>query len=110
MTTLPALSTPWTWNTFLARSTPSLHLDDPSCDSLFNNHPMAHSMPGAGVVHQHHGNRFRPVGTMSGIPLTAEARAGDAGGREGQEHSDAPSQALNARLIALMRAGGVVGR
>ena len=23
----------------------------PSGDSLFNNHPMAHSMPGAGVVH-----------------------------------------------------------
>jgi hypothetical protein len=26
-------------------------MDDPSGDSLFNDHPLAHSMPGAGVVH-----------------------------------------------------------
>jgi len=26
-------------------------MDDPSSDSLFNDHPLAHSMPGAGVVH-----------------------------------------------------------
>jgi len=29
----------------------NLHMDDPSGDSLFNDHPLAHSMPGAGVVH-----------------------------------------------------------
>src|SRR5205823_2682398 len=29
----------------------NLHVDDPSSDSLFNDHPLAHSMPGAGVVH-----------------------------------------------------------
>src|SRR5438874_13649805 len=54
MTTLPALSTPCTWNTFLARSTPMVLTcmwTTPSGDSLFNDHPMAHSMPGAGVVH-----------------------------------------------------------
>src|SRR5262249_11520408 len=54
MTTLPALSTPCTWNTFLARSTPMVLTciwTTPSDDSLFNDHPMAHSMPGAGVVH-----------------------------------------------------------
>jgi hypothetical protein len=28
----------------------NLHMDDPSAD-LFNDHPLAHSMPGAGVVH-----------------------------------------------------------
>jgi hypothetical protein len=26
-------------------------VDAPSGDSLFNDHPLAHSMPGAGVVH-----------------------------------------------------------
>src|SRR5271167_270213 len=54
MTTLPALSTPCTWNTFLARSTPMVLTcmwTTPSGDSLFNDHPLAHSMPGAGVVH-----------------------------------------------------------
>src|SRR5215208_22784 len=54
MTTLPALSTPCTWNTFLARSTPMVLTcmwTTPSGDSLLNNHPLAHSMPGAGVVH-----------------------------------------------------------
>src|SRR5437762_10004729 len=54
MTTLPALSTPCTWNTFLARSTPMVLTcmwTTPSSDSLFNDHPLAHSMPGAGVVH-----------------------------------------------------------
>src|SRR5215470_9921027 len=54
MTTLPALSTPCTWNTFLARSTPMVLTciwTTPSDDSLFNDHPMAHSMPGAGVVY-----------------------------------------------------------
>jgi len=29
----------------------NLHVDDPSGDSLFNDHPLAHSMSGAGVVH-----------------------------------------------------------
>jgi hypothetical protein len=29
----------------------NLHVDDPSRDSLFNNHPLAHSMLEAGVVH-----------------------------------------------------------
>ena len=29
----------------------NLHVDDPSSDSLLNDHPLAHSMPGAGVVH-----------------------------------------------------------
>jgi hypothetical protein len=29
----------------------NLHVDAPSGDSLFNDHPLAHSMPGAGVVH-----------------------------------------------------------
>jgi hypothetical protein len=30
----------------------NLHMDDPlSGDSLFNDHPLAHLMPGAGVVH-----------------------------------------------------------
>src|SRR5205823_12869831 len=55
MTTLPALSTPCTWNTFLARSTPMVLTcmwTTPSGDSLFNDHPLAHSMPGAGVVHR----------------------------------------------------------
>src|SRR6478609_5218672 len=54
MTTLPALSTPCTWNTFLARSTPMVLTcmwTTPSRDSLFNNHPLVHSMPEAGVVH-----------------------------------------------------------
>src|ERR1700758_2003606 len=54
MTTLPALSTPCTWNTFLARSTPMVLTciwTTPSGDSLFNDYPLAHSMPGAGVVH-----------------------------------------------------------
>src|SRR6266536_2405821 len=54
MTTLPALSTPCTWNTFLARSTPmalTCMWTTPSGDSFFNDHPLAHSMPGAGVVH-----------------------------------------------------------
>src|SRR5215510_4899149 len=54
MTTLPALSTPCTWNTFLARSTPMVLTciwTTPSDDSLFNDHPMAYSMPGADVVH-----------------------------------------------------------
>src|SRR5215475_12856737 len=54
MTALPALSTPCTWNTFLARSTPMVLTciwTTPSDDPLFNDHPMAHSMPGAGVVH-----------------------------------------------------------
>src|SRR5215813_10624943 len=54
MTTLPAQSTPCTWNTFLARSTPMVLTcmrTTPSGDSLFNDHPLAHSMPGAGVVH-----------------------------------------------------------
>jgi hypothetical protein len=34
----------------------NLHLDDPSGDSLFNDHPLTHSMSGAGVVH--HINRI----------------------------------------------------
>src|SRR5262249_42501055 len=54
MTTLPALSTPCTWNTFLARSTPMVLTciwTTPSGDSLFNDPLLAHSMPGAGVVH-----------------------------------------------------------
>src|SRR5579863_4255822 len=54
MTTLPALSTPCTWNTFLARSTPMVLIcmwTTPSGDSLLNDHPLAHLMPGAGVVH-----------------------------------------------------------
>src|ERR1700745_2711544 len=53
-TTWPALCTPCTWNTFLARSTPMVLTcmwTTPSGDSLFNDHPLAHSMPGAGVVH-----------------------------------------------------------
>jgi hypothetical protein len=29
----------------------NLHVDDPSRDSLFNNHPLAHSILEAGVVH-----------------------------------------------------------
>jgi len=40
--------------TFLARSTPMVLTcmwTTPSGDSLFNDHPLAHSMPGAGVVH-----------------------------------------------------------
>ena len=28
----------------------NLHVDDPSSDSLLNDHPLAHSMPVAGVV------------------------------------------------------------
>src|SRR6516165_1193571 len=54
MTALPALSTPCTWNTFLARSTPMVLTciwTTPSGDSLFNDHSLAHSMPGVGVVH-----------------------------------------------------------
>jgi hypothetical protein len=55
MTTLPALSTPCTWKRILGEINAdgaNLHLDDPpSGDSLLNNHPLAHSMPGAGVVH-----------------------------------------------------------
>src|ERR1700755_2604395 len=54
MTTLPALSTPCIWNTFLARSTPMVLTciwTTPSGDSLFNDPFLAHSMPGAGVVH-----------------------------------------------------------
>src|SRR5215475_8836172 len=54
MTTLPTLSTPCTWNTFLARSTPMVLTciwTTPSGDSLFNDHSLAHSMQGAGVVH-----------------------------------------------------------
>src|SRR6516164_2909370 len=54
MTTWPMLSTPCTWNTFLARSTPMVLTCiwmTLSGDSLFNDHPLAHSMPGAGVVH-----------------------------------------------------------
>src|SRR6185436_11437754 len=42
MTTLPALSTPCTWNTFLARSTPMVLTciwTTPSDESLFNDHP-----------------------------------------------------------------------
>jgi hypothetical protein len=38
----------------LARSTPMVLTcmwTTPSGDSLLNNHPLAHSMPGAGVVH-----------------------------------------------------------
>src|SRR6476659_5384894 len=54
MTTLPALSTPCTWNTFLARSTPMVLTcmwTTPSGDALFNDHPFGTIDAGAGVVH-----------------------------------------------------------
>src|SRR3990172_7003682 len=54
MTTLPCPSTPCTWNTFFAISMPivvACMWTTPSCDSFSNDHPLAHSMPGAGVVH-----------------------------------------------------------
>src|ERR1700755_3043321 len=83
MTTLPALSTPCTWNTFLARSTPMVLTciwTTPSGDSLFNNHPMAHSMPGAGVVHHIKGGgrgrfaRCRLIPHSGGITDNAHPR------------------------------------
>ena len=47
----------------------------PSGDSLFNDHPLAHSMPGAGVVH--HINRVRVRGakrqgasSSGAVPMT----------------------------------------
>jgi hypothetical protein len=51
-------------------------MDDPhSGDSLFNDHPLAHSMPGAGVVHHITSvvlcTRRRPV-DFRYIPLTTE--------------------------------------
>src|ERR1700758_3238446 len=73
MTTLPALSTPCTWNTFLARSTPMVSTciwTTPSGDSLFNNHPMAHSMPGAGVVHHITSRNTRAKRRLDGLRLS----------------------------------------
>src|SRR5215468_102483 len=75
MTTLPSLSTPCTWNTFLARSTPMVLTcmwTTPSGDSLFNDHPLAHSMPGAGVVH--HINRLDP-GIGRSLPVYPQLQA-----------------------------------
>src|SRR5256714_15616830 len=69
MTTLPALSTPCTWNTFLARSTPMVLTcmwTTPSGDSLFNDPPLAHSMPGAGVVHHIIREQLQMTGTKFG--------------------------------------------
>jgi hypothetical protein len=54
MTTLPSLFTPCTWKYVLGEINAdgtNLHVDDPFGDSLFNDHPLALSMSGAGVVH-----------------------------------------------------------
>jgi hypothetical protein len=40
----------------------------PSRDSLFNDHPLAHSMPGAGVVH----HIIRDKGGPPASPVTKE--------------------------------------
>src|SRR5215475_5852122 len=64
MTTLPALSTPCTWNTFLARSTPMVLTcmwTTPSGDSLFNDHPFGTFDAGSGRRPLHQSRRFGPV-------------------------------------------------
>src|SRR5215467_2530585 len=76
ITVLPALSTPCTWNTFLARSTPMVLTcmwTTPSGDSLFNDHPLAHSMPGAGVVHHIIFDRFSGDGLLVDVRFTPKA-------------------------------------
>jgi len=49
----------------------NLHVDAPSGDSLFNDHPLAHSMPGAGVVH--HINRYSARHQQDDLPGRSEA-------------------------------------
>jgi hypothetical protein len=46
----------------------------PSGDSLFNDHPLTHSMSGAGVVHHIIRDRVEPAASpaMSAMPLKAE--------------------------------------
>src|SRR5215475_12192288 len=71
MTTLPALSTPCTWNTFLARSTPMVLTcmwTTPSGDSLFNDHPFGTFDAGSGRRPPHHSRRFGSESATSGLP------------------------------------------
>jgi hypothetical protein len=67
MTTLPALSTPCTWNTFLARSTPMVLTcmwTTPSSDSLFNDHPFGTFDAGSGRRPLHHSRPRYPSVTL----------------------------------------------
>ena len=52
----------------------NLHMDDPSSDSLFNDHSLAHSMPGAGVVHHKSSNSVYELMSASTPKATKIAR------------------------------------
>jgi hypothetical protein len=52
----------------------NLHMDDPSSDSLFNDHSLAHSMPGAGVVHHTSSNSAYELMSASTPKATKIAR------------------------------------
>src|SRR3990170_5068320 len=74
MMTLPCPSTPCTWNTFFAISMPivvACMWTTPSCDSFSNDHPLAHSMPGAGVVHL-----INDIGERKAAPGGVDGRLG----------------------------------
>src|SRR5215471_6309133 len=51
----------------------NLHMDDPSSDSLFNDHSLAHSMPGAGVVHHIIFDRLCELWTTSDVRFAPES-------------------------------------